>query len=90
MNKVRELRLSMNMSQRQLAQELGVCSEYISLIERERQTPGFKFANKIAKYFNVTVDYLNFFNRESNKTFLDKKIPEMEHKESSQILSKNA
>ena len=64
MNKVRELRLLKKCKQKDVAQSLGICNDYLSLIERDKQTPGFRLANRIAEYFNVSLDDLNFFKNE--------------------------
>ena len=60
-NNLKELRKKRQMTQVELAEKFGVTKEYISIIERGAQTPGFKLANDIASYFEVTVDELNFF-----------------------------
>ena len=69
MSKFKELRLKEGLKQKQLAESLGICKDYVSLIEREKQTPGFKLAHKIAKFFNTSLDELNFFNKSTNKSF---------------------
>ena len=73
MNKVKLLRKSVKLTQAELAKKLGVCKDYISLLERGKQTPGFKLANKIALYFGTTLESLNFFEEVANKSF-DKDI----------------
>ncbi len=42
----------------ELARRVGITPEYVSIIERGVQTPGFKLAKRIADVFNTTVDAL--------------------------------
>lgn len=69
MNRLKEFRKAKNLTQKDLALIFKVTPDYISIIERNVQTPGFKLANKLADYFGVTVDELNFFETASNKVF---------------------
>lgn len=71
MNKVKELRIKNQLKQKDVAHALGICSDYLSLIERERQTPGFKLATKIADFYNVSIDDLKFFKNAKNESFDD-------------------
>jgi putative transcriptional regulator len=66
---MKELRNKKQLKQTELAKALGICKDYVSLIERNKQTPGFKLAVKIAKFFEVPIDSLNFFGNTQNKTF---------------------
>lgn len=55
------------LSQVKLAEELGVCKDYINMIENNRRMPGFTLAKKIADLFGTTVDNLFFYsNNEHN------------------------
>lgn len=69
MNTVKSLRKLKGLTQKGLAEQLGVCKEYISILERGKQTPGFKLANEIAHYFSTTLESLNFFGEAENKSF---------------------
>lgn len=55
---IRSLRLSYNLSQVELASALGVSKQCISNWENDYIQPSVEMLIKIAKYFNVTTDYL--------------------------------
>ena len=55
---IRDLRVSMKMSQVELAQELGVTKQCISNWENDNILPSVEMLVKMAKFFNVTTDYL--------------------------------
>jgi len=55
---LRELRDEKNLTQQELADELGVARMTINFYESNRRTPDINFAVKAANYFNVSVDYL--------------------------------
>lgn len=69
MNKLKEYRKSNDLSQEELAKILQINSDYISMIERGIRTPGFKLANRMANFFKISIDELNFFADKANKTF---------------------
>ncbi len=55
---LKELRDEKNLTQQELADELGVARMTINFYESNRRTPDIHFAVKAANYFNVSVDYL--------------------------------
>ena len=55
---LKELRDEKNLTQQELADELGVARMTINFYESNRRTPDINFAVKAANYFNVSVDYL--------------------------------
>ena len=55
---IKSLRLSYNLSQVELASALGVSKQCISNWENDYIQPSVEMLIKIAKYFNVTTDYL--------------------------------
>ncbi len=57
-----DLRSEHNMSQRDLAQELGVSSATIGMYESGKRTPPLKKAILIAKLFNMQVENISFSN----------------------------
>lgn len=67
MNKLKEYRKLNNLTQEKLAEVLEINSDYISMIERGVRTPGFKLANRMASYFGVTIEELNFFCRQEEQ-----------------------
>lgn len=55
---LKELRESSNLSQRKLGEDLGVCNQTVSFWESGKREPDLDTLVAIAKYFNVTTDYL--------------------------------
>ena len=55
-NRVRELRMTRDLSQGQLAQALGVSRQTINSIEQERYTPSLPLAISLARFFELTVE----------------------------------
>lgn len=51
-----KLRRANNLTQRQLAAELGLSPSSIALYELGLRTPSLQTASKIAKYFNISLD----------------------------------
>ena len=49
------------MSQVKLANKLGICKDYVNMIENNRRMPGFSLAKRIADLFGITVDHLFFY-----------------------------
>ena len=56
--RLKELRLEKNMSQRDLSKALGFSQAAIARWESNIQTPNIDVAILVAKYFKVTTDYL--------------------------------
>ncbi len=56
--RLKELRENINLSQNTLSQELGVSQGTVGMWETGERTPKLDVLNKIAKYFNVSIDYL--------------------------------
>lgn len=48
------------LSQVELADMMGVCKDYIYMIENNRRRPGLSLAKKMADLFGTTVDELFF------------------------------
>jgi putative transcriptional regulator len=55
---VRELRTTKGMSQRELANALGVSRQTINSIENERYVPSLSLAIAIARFFQSTVEVI--------------------------------
>lgn len=55
-NNLRVLRAIKNLTQQDLANELGVTRQTIIAIEKEKYNPSLKLAFKIAKYFGTTIE----------------------------------
>jgi len=56
--KLRELREEQNLTQPQLAKELGVSNAVISYWENDLNEPKASHIEKLANFFNVSTDYL--------------------------------
>nr|DAX05604.1 MAG TPA: Repressor protein CI [Bacteriophage sp.] len=63
-DKLKELRISKNLSQEELSEILEVGKSSISNWETGKATPTFDMLTKIAQYFGVTIDYLLNFGQE--------------------------
>ena len=57
-NKILELRKSMNLSQRQLAQQIGTSQANLSRWEQGVNEPSIMECWKIADFFDVSLDFL--------------------------------
>lgn len=54
----KELRISKNLSQAELAEELKISKSAVSMYERGQRNPDFETLEIIADYFNVDMNYL--------------------------------
>jgi len=57
-NRIRELRTKMKVSQNELAAIIGVTQQAISAYENNLREPDLGTLNKLASYFGVSLDYL--------------------------------
>lgn len=55
---IKELRLAKNLTQSELAERIGITKATISAYENGTRFPSYDVLLKIARLFNVTVDYL--------------------------------
>lgn len=51
-------------TQVRLAEELGICKDYVNMIENNRRKPGFSLAKRMADLLETTVDNLFFSSSE--------------------------
>jgi repressor LexA len=58
MNKIKDLRIEKKISQNELAKILGLTQQAISAYENGLREPDLETLNKIANYFNVSLDWL--------------------------------
>lgn len=56
--RLRELRIENNLSQQKLAIEIGVTQKAIDFWEKNINEPKASYIIKLAKYFNVSADYI--------------------------------
>lgn len=55
---LKELRCELNISQRELGKNLGVCNQTVSFWESGQREPDLDMLIKIAKRFGVSTDFL--------------------------------
>ncbi len=67
LSRIKELRAEQKLSLRELASRLGISYTSLGKYERNEQQPSFETIEKIADYFNVSVDYL--LGRSDNKIY---------------------
>ena len=58
MKNLKSLRKSLNLTLQQLADELNTSTQVLSRYEREEHEADYKMLAKIARFFNVSIDYL--------------------------------
>lgn len=56
--RIKHLRKEMNLLQKDLAEKLNLTQQTISLYESEKRQPDYETLQKIADFFNVSIDYL--------------------------------
>ena len=70
-SRLKELRIGRHLTQRELAQKLGLSNSAIAMYENGSRTPDQETLESISDYFNVSIDYL--FGRENiSMRFLSK------------------
>ena len=57
-DRLRELRRSKSLSQKDLGEAIGVSKSSIAMYEQGNREPGIEMQEALADYFNVDVDYL--------------------------------
>ena len=55
-NRIKELRARNNMTQMDLAREVGVRRETIVFLEKDKYNPSLKLAHDIAQIFGMTIE----------------------------------
>ncbi|ONI45690.1 hypothetical protein AN641_03675 [Candidatus Epulonipiscioides gigas] len=73
---LREIRIKRNLSQRQVAQEIGVTTPYYTMLETQNRKPSLLLAYKLAKLFNCTIEEL-FFNESFVNVELSNRLVEI-------------
>jgi len=59
-NKIKELRVKLNLTQEELAQAVGVRRETIVFLEQGKYNPSLKLAYDVAKKLKIKIDELFF------------------------------
>ncbi|WMM26704.1 helix-turn-helix transcriptional regulator [Tissierella sp. MB52-C2] len=57
-NRIKTLRIEKDLLQKDLANKLRLSQQTISLYESGKREPDYETLNKIAKFFNVSVDFI--------------------------------
>lgn len=57
-NKIKVFRAMHDLTQEQLAQQIGVTRQTVIAIEKDKYQPSLKLAFKLARYFHVTIEEL--------------------------------
>jgi transcriptional regulator with XRE-family HTH domain len=65
--KIIKLREANSLSQRQLAKKVGISNTAIKTIEENKNSPSVNTVLSIAKYFNVSFEYLLDYHLDSSK-----------------------
>ncbi|AJW76954.1 XRE family transcriptional regulator [Marinitoga sp. 1197] len=65
--RLKQLREEKGISQRQLARDLNFSSAAVSLYEAGQREPTLTALEKLAKYFNVSLDYLTGLSNKNNE-----------------------
>lgn len=65
---LKQLRLSTGMTQKEVAEKIGVTKSVISYYELQERTPSPEILVKLASIFNVTTDYLLGIERDAGNT----------------------
>lgn len=66
---IKKLRIQFDLKQKDLAQKLGVSTGAVGLWELNKRVPDYTMLLKLAKEFNVTVDYL-LTNKQDNEIII--------------------
>jgi transcriptional regulator with XRE-family HTH domain len=64
--RIRDIRVSREMTQEQFAEVLGISVDFLSLIERGRNAPSFETLDRIARKLKLTVADLFTFTDEAH------------------------
>ena len=56
--RIRQRREALKLTQEQLASNLGLTSQYISIIEQDKRSPSLSVLARLAEELGVTIDYL--------------------------------
>ncbi|MBQ5328372.1 MAG: helix-turn-helix transcriptional regulator [Oscillospiraceae bacterium] len=65
--RLRDLREDADLTQEQLVQKLGMHKTTYTNYEQGKREPPFDFIIKIAKFYNVSIDYIAGFTNEPRK-----------------------
>lgn len=55
-NKLKNLRINLGKNQKEVANDIGITQEYLSLIENNKRVPSLNLAIKFSNYYKVSLD----------------------------------
>ena len=85
-SKIKELRKSRGISQKQLADYLGVTPTQISDIENAKTSTSFRRAIALATFFNVSLDYLAGFTEQKGTSDIESLYNSLSHDQQMKVL----
>ena len=65
--RIKELRISLNMTQKEFAAELGITPSALSSYEKNNINPSISIAKRIAEKYHVSIDWLCGLSEQENK-----------------------
>lgn len=57
-DRIKDLRSDQGLSRQYIADHLGISPSTVNMLERNERQPSVELLDKLAEYFNVSVDYL--------------------------------
>ena len=66
-NRIKELRAKHDLSQLELAKQVGVRRETIVFLEKGKYNPSLRLAHDIAKFFSLAIEEVFLFDEEADK-----------------------
>lgn len=85
-DRIAYLREQNNLTQQQLADKIGITRASLSHYEKNRREPDYKTLEKLADFFEVSIDYL--LGRTDNPTTNSNTLPELTAKDEKDIAKK--
>ncbi len=83
--RLRELRKSLNFTQKEFAKKIAIDYTYIGKIERGEQNPSLKILQKIANRLNIDIEY--FFSKKPLEYYIERKKSVERDKQILELLS---
>lgn len=74
-DRIKELRLSFNMTQEEFGKKFGIVKSTVSLYESGKSTPNDETKMQICDYFDVSLDYLFGRDRHRELDYANSQIP---------------
>lgn len=86
--RIKELRKKNNVTQGELAEEMGITATGVSYWESGKAIPNSETLQRLAKYFNVSIDYLtgNDYSRNSEDDILFRKIGKVDERKKALLM----